>query len=266
MAFTEQNGHWYRRLPCGLVEAQHDANLTIARKQGLYTSVTSVLKIRAKPQLDAWIKKAIVRAVEATPRMAGEVDDSYFSRVEAVSDEQRNKAARFGTNLHDSIERKQAVTQEMQPWLDYALEFLDANFTEVWFHERKVADPRIGVAGTIDMAGMHKDGYPVLVDWKSQSCKGKKPTFYPEWVEQLAFYDSAYRHDNPMPERFRKMSAAIDSDVPAPVVPKLWSEEEATEGYRRFLCSAYTWMSIKPMGGYWPCGQKWNPADLWHYP
>ncbi len=266
MAFAEQSGHWYQLLDSGEVVARHEANLTIARKEKLYTSATSVGKMRAKPALDGWIKKAVIRAVEITPRAPGESDDSYFSRVEAVSDGKRNRSAKFGTDLHASVEKGYPVREELTPWVEHCLQFLRDNFTAVWYHEKKVADWRIGVAGTVDLVGMHKGGYPAILDWKGQSCKGNKPVFYPEWVEQLAFYDSAYRLANPMPERCRLISAAIDSDEPSPVVAKYWTEDEAIEGYRRFLCTAYTWQSIKPMGGFFPGRNgKWSPASLWSY-
>ena len=71
----ERASHWYFQdgRPCHQVQAKsgnglRDATLRDARTLGLYPSVTSILNIIAKPQLEAWKQEQGIIAALTLPR------------------------------------------------------------------------------------------------------------------------------------------------------------------------------------------------------
>lgn len=269
MAFaSSSSGHYYLIQPDGSAEARHDATLREARKEGLAASVTTIMKqTRANNALLAWLKGQIVKAVEQNPRMVGELDDAYHRRIETASSQKATDAAAFGTALHDALEHYPKPCKDpcLSPWVEAFEPWFNDTIECVWKSELRMGDPRIGVAGTMDAIGMHKQGFMVCWDYKTQGVKdGKKPTFYESWPEQLAFYAKCYQFLNGLPETPRCMSVVINSSKPERPVDKLWEVDEIQDAWRRFLCTAWIFSSQQKMGGHWPCG-KWNPSDLWNY-
>jgi hypothetical protein len=268
MAFVASTGgHWYAPQPDGSVIARHDATLREARKEGLYPSVTTVNKsVRANGQLIAWLKGEIVRAVEGNPRFSGESDDDYHRRIDTASSQKASDAADFGTALHDAIEHYPNPCKDarLQPWLDAFAPWYHDNIDCAWGQEVRMCDTRIGIAGTMDFIGVHKQHGVIVADWKTAGVKKGKPSFYDSWPEQLAFYAKASQFIRGLPETPRCMSVVINRNEPERPYEKLWTNEEIQEAWRRFLCTAYTYFSSQKMGGFWPAtGKPWNPAELW---
>jgi hypothetical protein len=267
MAFiASTGGHYYAIRQDGTAEPRHDADLRVARKEGLALSVTTLMKqVRANNTLLAWIKGQIVKAVEENPRYGGEDDNSYHRRIETASSQKATDAATFGTALHDALEHYPAPCKDprLAPWVDAFEPWFNDTIEAVWRAEYMMGDPRIGIAGTMDAIGMHKQGFVVCYDFKTQGIKeGKKPTFYESWPEQLAFYAKCYQFLHGLPETPRCMSVVINSNKPERPIDKLWEVDEIQEAWRRFLCTAYILQSSKK---FWPASGKWNPADLWNY-
>ncbi len=270
MAFIASTaGHYYKPLPCGGVQARHDADLRTARKEGLYVSVTTITKaVRANDAILRYVKEHLVRAVEANPRFGGESDNDYHRRVDNAANAHRDEAADMGTALHKAVEHypNAPADARLQPWMDEFRPWYEDNIQEMWHQEKMMGDPRIGVAGTMDFIGVHKQHGPIVIDWKGRSIKeGKKPDFYVTQAEQLAFYSSCYSHLYGLPERPRLMSVLLNRDYPMRPIERLWTHEESEEAWRRFICTAYIYFSQQKMGGYWPLGHKWNPSELWSY-
>jgi hypothetical protein len=270
MAFAaSSSGHWYFPLPDGSVEARHDATLRDARKLGLFPSVTTITKaVRANNQLLAWLKGEIVKSVENNPRFNGEEDDAYHRRIDTASSQKATDAADFGTALHDAIEHypKPCKDARLQPWLDAFAPWYDASVECVWGQEVRMCDPRIGVAGTMDFIGVHRQHGVLVADWKTAGVKNGKASFYDSWPEQLAFYAKASQFLRGLPETPRCMSVVLNRNEPEAPYEKLWTVEEINEAYRRFLATAYIYFSSQKMGGFWPAtGRPWNPSELWSY-
>jgi hypothetical protein len=84
------------------------ATLADARKVGALPSVTTVLRIMDKPALTAWKIEQAVLAVATSPRLPGELDDDFIKRVLSVDkdqDQERDAAAKLGTDIHAAIEQ-----------------------------------------------------------------------------------------------------------------------------------------------------------------
>jgi hypothetical protein len=268
MAFiASTSGHYYSVRPDGSAEPRFDADLRQARKEGLAISVTTLVKqVRANNQLLAWLKGQIVKAVEANPRYAGEMDDAYHRRIETASSQVATDAADFGTALHDALEHYPQPCRDprLLPWVDAFAPWFEDTIESVWSTEFRMGDPRIGVAGTMDAIGIHRKGFVCCWDYKTQRVKeGKKPAFYDSWPEQLAFYAKCYQFLKGLPETPRCMSVVINSLQPERPVDKLWTTEEIDSAWRRFLCTVWIFSSSQKLGGFWPSGQ-WKPEDYWN--
>lgn len=267
MAFiASTKGHYYHLSSTGVVTPRHDADLRIARREGLFSSVSTITKaVRANDAILRYIKEQLVRAVEANPRWAGESDDDYHKRVDGLANRHKEEAANAGTALHKAAEFYPAPPSDpaLQPFMDEFGPWYDEHIECVWHREKELADPRIGVGGTVDFVGVHRQHGPIIIDWKGRSIKeGKKPEFYVTQAEQLAFYSSCYTYTHGLPECPRIMSVLINRDYPMRPIERLWTKEESVEAWRRFLATVYIYQSQQKLGGFFPSG-RWHPKELW---
>lgn len=259
---ASSNGHWYFRAPDGTVTSRYDADLRIARKEGLYPSVTTVEKnIRANGQLGAWITRETIKACVEYPKMEWEDIKDYTARIEKASGKIAETAADFGTRLHDALEfyPQMPLDAQIQPYFDRYAAWHEANVLETISSETMLANPLIGVAGKMDKLLVHKEHGRCLVDFKSQSVKAK-PNFYSSWARQLAFYAKTYsmQFNCEVP---RIMSIIIDSNEPKAPVAHLWSQEDQDQGWNEFVLQAWLWAAEKD---YWPVG-KWDVSFVLNF-
>ena len=112
IARASENTHWYRAddgKPQYTVPAKDGSNrpttLRDARKLNLVPSVTTVMKVAAKPGLDVWKNEQLLLAALTLPRIEGETEKQFIARVVADSKETGKRAAERGTRVHESIER-----------------------------------------------------------------------------------------------------------------------------------------------------------------
>src|SRR5690349_19123565 len=103
--------HWYLRDGTPFHEiAKKDGSgnrpvtLADARKVRALPSVTNVLNVLAKPGLDAWKIEQGIMAALTLPRGTEESLDSFAHRVVSDMGEQVDKAADFGTAIHNACE------------------------------------------------------------------------------------------------------------------------------------------------------------------
>lgn len=255
---ADESAHWYCLNPDGTVEARHDATLREARKFLLYPSPTSIEKdVRANPMLARWLKNELAKAFINNPRMRDEADDAYAARIFAIADSKRDAAAIRGTAIHKAIEDGGTNDPEIVPfWEKYRLWDIE-NVAETYHREFKIADPRIGVAGTVDRVVQHRKHGLVIMDYKTQKVRDGKAAFYESFPRQLSFYAGAYA--NKYGSTPRIMSVVLDSQVASDPQEKLYEPEEQAQAYKEFLCGAWLWFGSKGKEGYWPVG-KWAPV------
>lgn len=185
---SEENAHWYTADG----ESRHDADLRVARKENLYPSVTSVLKIKAKPALETWKLNQAILASLTLPRLPGEDGESFAARVVKDFQEQSGAAAELGTRVHAFAEDicngdDPIPVRELAKSCLALQEWIYANLGEGQ-SEESIVNAEYGYAGRKDWSGFLKDGRYAFIDFKTQNVKKKDPVFYDEWAWQLAAY------------------------------------------------------------------------------
>ena len=118
IARSAESVHWYRAedgKPQYTVPAKDGSDrpttLRDARKMNLVPSVTTVMKIAAKPGLDVWKNEQLLLAALTLPKVEGETEKEFIARVVSDSKETGKRAAERGTRIHESIERWYGVTR-----------------------------------------------------------------------------------------------------------------------------------------------------------
>jgi hypothetical protein len=166
-----------------------------AKANGWYPSVTTVLKVLCKPQLERWKMIQAATAVLTSPRLEGEEIDAFMERVlfqDKEQDEEAAVAADRGVAIHDAMERYftgQDVPAEIAPWIMPAANAVQLYGELVATEKVLVGD---GYAGKTDLILRHDnlDQYWVI-DWKS-SKKLPKSGAYFESRLQCAAYAKAF--------------------------------------------------------------------------
>lgn len=204
-----QDAHWYtvageprHSVPKKDGKGDRPTTVTDARKNNWLPSVTTVLKILAKPALVNWQIEQACLAIISSPRRENEQVDAFVHRVLQVDKEherERDKAGEWGTQVHAAIERslaEPAALEAMEPELKRAAESvlsLDVvkGSRTVASELRLVGD---GYAGTTDYLGESADWYELL-DFKNvRTIPNKEP-----WIEhslQASAYANALYEPN----------------------------------------------------------------------
>ena len=234
---------------------ERPTTLRDARKLNLLPSVTSVLGIIAKPQLESWKQEQAILAALTLPRNAGEELDAFARRVVEDMNAQVGAACEFGTRIHAAIESANAerfngapavCDRDLLPWVNEYLKWSLSNVGSIIDAESIVAHG--GYAGRFDLLARHTVHGEVLIDFKTQNCKEGKANFYDAWAWQLAAYRFA------MNSSARCLSVVIDSNSPSAPQEKLWSEDEIKTGWCIFRAALEIWQQQR---GYVP-----NPSSI----
>jgi hypothetical protein len=163
----------------------------------LFPSVTTVLRVIAKPALIPWARNVALEAVRGalldragrTEWVTSEWVDQVITEARSRPDQARTEAADFGTQAHILIDQ---VLQGLEP--EVPLEFVPVldNF-KVWrqsagldmcLAETMVYSARYHYAGAMD-ALAYRGQYLVALDWKTSN------GLYPEYALQVAAYAKA---------------------------------------------------------------------------
>jgi len=210
IARSAESVHWYRAdngAPQYTVKAKDGSDrpttLRDARKFNLVPSVTTVMKVAAKPALDAWKNEQLLLACLTLPRKPEETEKEFIARVVADSKETGKQAAEAGTRIHESIEKWYAGEKNVAH-IDEAKAFEEAVFNhfkthpfQKWETEVSFASP-LGFGGKVDLFTRQDESAPVgiMLDAKSKDFgPDDKVDAYAEHIMQLA----AYRHGVGLP-------------------------------------------------------------------
>lgn len=250
IARSAESVHWYQQsgAPQYTVKAKDGSDrpttLRDARKMDLVPSVTTVLKIAAKPGLEAWKLEQMLLAALTLPRNPGEPDQSFIARVVADSKETGKQAAEAGTRIHESIELWFSGKKDVEH-KSTAIAFEEAIFDhfkthpdQPWLTERSFASP-MGYGGKLDLYCMPDQHAPVgiVLDVKSKDFgPGDKVDAYDEHLMQLA----AYRHGIGVPHA-RCANVFTSRTHPGLIKIIEWTEDDLTKGWEMFKCLIQYW-------------------------
>ncbi len=198
------------------------ATITDARKAGAVPSVTTILRILAKPGLESWkIEQAILAAL-TLPKQDGERLEDFAKRVVEDAQEEGGAAAAAGSAIHDAVMAHiegREYPPEMQPYIGAYTEWENATGLHGPKCETSFACTDCG--GRIDLLYDN-----AVVDIKTVTSKPGKPMpRYDEWPLQLVAYDEG----TPLPKR-RLINLIFSRNEPG-----RWEVAEYTENYIRHL-------------------------------
>ena len=176
-----------------------DGGLKVARDVGAVPSITTVLKVVAKPALTNWIQSEAVKKTVAICEAITRDGLDPFGDKETLFEQvltacNTKESADKGTAIHqiaqDYIERASLTSMDgMAESLSLLRAWIDDNLGEGKC-EDILYSHTFEMGGRCDFHGMTKAGRSIVLDFKSQDVKpGKYPAYYPEFPMQLAFYD-----------------------------------------------------------------------------
>lgn len=188
--------------PCHFVpkkdgSGNRPSTIADCRKNGWLPSVTEILKVAARPQLERWKLIQACTAVLTSPRGPTESLDQFFERVLFVDkeqDEEAAKAADLGSRLHAAIETTfrekggERVNLDLWPWIDPAITAI-LPYGKV--HSVETILIGNGYGGMCDLILETPECWWIF-DWKTTK-KLPSKTAWPEHVIQCAAYAAAFQ-------------------------------------------------------------------------
>jgi hypothetical protein len=196
---TSESGHWY--LPDGspayrtIGKNGKERNTTVkdARGLGLLPSVTTIIGCAAKPALDVWKQQQAILAALTLPRLDGESEEDWLSRVVSDSKETAKQAAERGTHIHGIIESfyEGVYIPELPPYVRAVESVINEHFgQQLWVSEKSFAYG--GFGGKCDLVA--KSGF--VVDFKTTEKDLDKLDYYFDHQMQLAAYRQGFEMPN----------------------------------------------------------------------
>jgi len=250
IARSAESVHWYRQDggPQYTVKAKDGSDrpttLRDARKMDLVPSVTTILKVAAKPGLEQWKLEQMLLAAMTLPQRPDEPEKAYIARIVADSKETGKQAAEKGTRIHESIERWYGGDRNVEH-ASTASAFEEAVFNhfkthpdQPWLTERSFSSP-LGFGGKVDLYCVPDQHAPVgiVLDAKSKDFgPDDKVDAYDEHLLQLA----AYRHGLGVPHA-RCANAFASRTHPGLIKIVEWPEEDLQRGWEMFQCLLRFW-------------------------
>ena len=195
-----ESGHWYDESGncayeiIGANGKQRATTLRDAKKLGLLPSVTTVIGVAAKPGLDRWKQEQAILAALTLPRLDGEEEKDWLSRVLSDSRAQGKDAAARGTAIHNIIESFfDGILLESVPTYCRNVEnALQAAYgARAWLPEVSASHTELKFGGKVDLyakADKIKGVPGVVVDFKTKEVPLEKVVPYDEHIMQMAAY------------------------------------------------------------------------------
>ena len=193
--------HWYDKdgkavfeVPKAKGGGTRATTIADARKLNLYPSVTTILSVMAKPQLDDWKLTQVAERAFSNPPQDNEDAGSYARRTIDGAFEQVSDAADLGTAIHAAIEghfKGELVPEAMQVYVQPVVAAMSSAGIQIMEHELRLVNHTAGYAGTTD-AVMVRDGQQGILDFKSRKTKpGVKCDPWDTEPMQIAAYGMA---------------------------------------------------------------------------
>lgn len=196
MTHASESQHWYTldgKPAYEVVGANgktRPATLRDARKLNLVPSVTTIIKCAAAPGLERWKQEQVLHAALTMPKIDGESEADYLSRIMRDSQEQAKQAAVRGTAIHASLQghfEGKPPSEEHWPHVQGAVEKIKAwrsePFFEPWIAEQSFSHG-LGFGGKCDLNGGN-----CVLDFKTKEFTADSlPKTWDEHAMQLAAY------------------------------------------------------------------------------
>ena len=156
-------GHWYtatgkpkHTVPYANGEGERNTKLSDARKLKLYPSVTSILSLFAKPQLNRWKEDRLLRIAYDNPAKLDESFEHFANRCLLEHERPVEEAADFGTRVHDAIEQYyegKPIDDDLLGYIQPAFNWKQEHQLTFFEREKVLVNHEHGFAGTVDIVG-----------------------------------------------------------------------------------------------------------------
>ena len=250
-----QSSHWYKtdgtpchRLPRSRGGGLRPTTLRDARRLQLLPSVTSILGIFAKPQLDQWKMRQVALASMRLERTRGESDDYLADRIIDEAFAQVEQAADLGSRIHDALEKYYdgvPVADDLQVYTRPVVEWKDAKQLEFVERERKVVNTEHGFAGTMDVACRYGHDGIGVIDFKTKKTKpGVAVKPFDGQAMQIAAYGATYWGEANLSRMFGA-NVYISTTEPGRLEVCSYSPEELIAEWQVFKLACVIWRHAK---------------------
>ena len=273
-----QSSHWYKadgtpchRLPRVRGGGLRPTTLRDARRLQLFPSVTSILGIFAKPQLDKWKMRQVAHASMRLDRTEGESDDYFADRIIEEAFAQVEQAADLGSRIHDAIDKHfdgNPIPDDLVTYIQPVLKWKEAKDLEFVERELRVVNKAHGFAGTMDVAcvkfgsgeehskfNVERSTFDVrqlsrqsaigVVDFKTRKTKpGAKVTSYDGQAMQIAAYGATYWGEENLPRMFGA-NAYISTTEPGRLEVCSYTPQQLMAEWEVFKMACAIWRHSK---------------------
>ena len=250
IARAAESVHWYRQDggPQYTVPAKDGSDrpttLRDARKMNLVPSVTTVMKIAAKPGLDVWKNEQLLLAAMTLPRISTESEKDFIVRVIADSKETGKRAAERGTRVHESIDLWYSGIRPTEHE-DICRSFEESVFDHFKTHPFQQWETEVsfsheyGFGGKTDLFTRPDEHAPVGIVLDAKTKEFGVDDSIPAYDENLMQL-AAYRIGLGMPHA---RCANVFTSVSYPGLVKVheWSEEDLQRGWKMFQALLSFW-------------------------
>jgi len=257
IARSAESVHWYdqKGAPAYTVKAKDGSDrpttLRDARKFNYVPSVTTVMKVAAKPALEAWKMEQMLLAALTLPQLPNEPEAHFVQRIIQDSKETAKRAAERGTRIHESIEKyflgghKVEHGDIAKAFDEYVAKYFKLKSMNPWVVERSFASP-LGYGGKVDLYTGIDSTTPtgIVLDAKTKEFDYDDDVpAYSEHAMQLA----AYRHGLGLPQA-RCANVFISVKRPGLIKIKEWTEEELDQHWEMFKSLLRFWQLKSKFG------------------
>jgi len=250
----ELSSHWYsrdgapaHRVPKKDGSGDRATNISDARKLGLLPSVTNVLGILSKPQLERWKMRQVALATLRVPQKSAEEPPEYFAeRVIDEAFQQVEDAADLGTRIHAALEHGLAgepFADELSVYVDPVFRWKAEKRIEFTERELVVVNADTGFAGKCDVFFAYGKGGKGILDFKTKKTEpGKMPDAYPEQGMQLAAYAATHYGVDALPD---VLAANVVISTTEPGRIEIVKHENLVPLYECFVHACDVWRFLK---------------------
>ena len=245
--------HWYTRdgqpahaQPRAGGAGDRPTTIADARRLGLIPSVTTVLSIVGKPQLEKWKVTQGILAALRNPRQEAESEEYWVQRVYDAAFQQVEDAAEKGSAIHAALDAAmdgQPVPDEVRVYVQPVLAWASQTGIEVAERETLVVNPAEGYAGRADVFFRYgKRGIGIL-DYKTRKTRvGERVTPYDGQGMQLAAYAAAFYGAEALP---RVLAANLYISTTEPGRIEVCKHEDLPALYEAFRNVCALWRHLK---------------------
>ena len=266
-----QSSHWYKAdgAPCHFLPrasggGRRATTLADAKRLGLLPSVTSILDVFSKPQLDNWKLRQVALASMRLTRTDGESDEYLVDRIIEEAFEQVRQAAYLGTRIHHALDQHfegVAISDDLTIYTDPVLEWKNSAQLEFVERELCVVNLDYGYAGTMDVACRRGESGIGVIDFKTRRTKrGEKVTPYEGQEMQIAAYGAAYWGESKLSSLYGA-NVYISSTEPGRIEVCYYELEQLMAEWEVFKMACAIWRHSK---GYDP-RQKLQAQNVDHF-